>query len=75
MENKIIKPAETEEKTVNIESLKKGDYFKLPGRATRIYVYDGYNRYSKKYAYYRFDDVNHYKDCKKGTPVVNDIDF
>lgn len=66
----------SKENGVPIEILKKGDLFKFPEhRSGTLYVYDGYNRHSKKYDYYRYNDVNNFKNAKKGTLVINDIDF
>lgn len=45
--------------TTTIKDLKVGDYFKLTPNG-RVYVRDTYNRSSKKYEYYDFDDVCHW---------------
>lgn len=51
-----------------------------PANAKRVEGYsvqvaDGYNRSTKKYSYYRWDDINHYGEKKKGTQVLVDFDF
>lgn len=51
-----------------IENIKKGN-----GKS--ILVADGYNRSTKKYSYYRYDDINHFGEKKKGTLVIIDPDF
>lgn len=61
-------------KTTTIERVKKGDYFRIPN-ASRVYVRDDYNRFTRTYDGYRFDDVNHFKQWKKGTTVEIDFDF
>lgn len=66
---------EEEIKTVPIEKVKKGDYFRFPRGYQRVYVADGYNRSTRKYSYYRFDDINHFGEKKKGTVVEIGFDF
>lgn len=63
-----------DEKVVVIESVKKGDYFRLLG-AKRVYVADGYNRSTRRYSAYRFDDICHYIEKKKGALVEVNFDF
>lgn len=58
--------------TTSIKELKVGDYFKLTPNG-RVYVRDTYNRSSKKYGYYDFDDVNRWHECKGSKMVI--IDF
>jgi len=60
--------------TTTIDKLKKGDYFRLPGKQ-RVYVRKEYSREAKKYEASRFDDVNHFIYKKKGTIVEIDFDF
>lgn len=57
-----------------IQRLKKGDIFKTT-KNNVIYVYDGYNRSTKKYDAFRSDDINAFRSFKKDTPVLIDIDF
>lgn len=67
---------DTNQETPNlrpIERVKKGEYFKLNGKT--VYVADGYNRSTKKYSAFRFDDVNHFIEKKKGTRVEVEFDF
>lgn len=60
--------------TIKIETLKKGDLFQLVnGKA--ILVHDGYNRSTRKYSYYRYDDICHFGEKKKGTLITTDNDL
>lgn len=54
---------------IPIEKLKKGDIFSFPGRE-REYYFNGFNRHSGKYTYYRADDINAFGEKKKGTLVM-----
>lgn len=73
-----------------INTLKKGDYFKLytpekphpyggftPERISKtVYVYDGYNRFGKWYTYHPFEDVNNDLHTKnKERLVTTDFEF
>lgn len=60
--------------TKTIKDLKVGDYFKLTVNG-RVYVRATYNRSTKKYEYYDFDDVNHWHDCKGTKKVITDFHF
>lgn len=71
MKNNAINQTEN---TVNIESLKKGDYFKFHGKK-KVYVYQGYNFVIRKYEYSSFDDINQFGHRVKGTQVVTDFEF
>lgn len=57
-----------------IEQLKKGDLFIIPEKKT-VYVFDGYNRSTRKYSSYKFEDVNHFREFKKGMVINIDFDF
>jgi len=59
---------------VTIEKVKKGDCFRFPGKKT-VYIHDGYNRSTRKYSYFKFEDVNEFREKKKGTLVEIDFDF
>ena len=60
---------------INIQDLKKGDYFKLKKDTSIVYVYDGYNKSTKKYSAYKFSDINAYTEKKKNTVVFVNFDF
>lgn len=59
--------------TTTIKSLKVGDYFKLKPNG-RVYVRGTYNRSTKKYEYYDFDDVNRFHECHGSKVVITDLD-
>lgn len=54
---------------IPIKSLKKGDFFKLKESANRVYVRGEYDRSSRKYACFAFDDVC-YERMFKGEKLV-----
>lgn len=60
--------------TTTIKDLKVGDFFKLKDNG-RVYVRDSYNRSTKKYEYYDFDDVNRWHECKGTKEVIIDFEF
>lgn len=60
--------------TTTIKDLKVGDYFKLTPNG-RVYVRDTYNRSTKKYEYYDYDDVNRFHECKGTKLVIIDFEF
>lgn len=60
--------------TTTIKDLKVGDYFKLTSNG-RVYVRGTYNRSTKKYEYYDFDDVNRWHECKGSKQVIIDFEF
>lgn len=61
-------------KLSTIEKVKKGDYFRFPGRKP-VYVADGYNRHTRKYSAHKFDDVNTFAERKRGCVVEIDFEF
>lgn len=60
--------------TTTIKDLKVGDYFKLKANG-RVYVRDTYNRMTKKYEYYDFNDRNRWHECKGTKQVIIDFEF
>lgn len=60
--------------TTTIKDLKVGDYFTLKPNG-RVYVRDTYNRSTKKYEYYDFDDANRWHECKGNKKVLTDFEF
>lgn len=54
---------------IPIERLKKGAIFQFPGKE-REYYFDGFNRSTGKYSFYRADDINAFGEKKKGTLVI-----
>lgn len=57
-----------------IKDLKVGDFFKLKPNG-RVYVRSEYNRMTKKYEYYDFDDVNRWHEAKRDKSVITDFIF
>lgn len=48
-----------------IKQVKKGDYFRLrDDENAPIWVRSEYNRSTKKYECYKYEDVNHFLECK-----------
>lgn len=60
---------------IQINKLKKGDFFKRNDSTAIVWVYDGYNRFTKKYSAHKFDDFCHYMEFKKGKEVFIDFEF
>lgn len=60
---------------IEIEKLKKGDFFKRKEGAKDIFVFDGYNRSTKKYSSYKYEDINSFMEFKKGTKVFINFEF
>lgn len=64
-------------KAIKLKDLKRGDYFtykliEAPS-CSRVYVRGDYDRSSRKYLVYKFDDINDYR-LKKGDLIVY-VDF
>lgn len=48
-----------------IKQVKKGDYFRFKDDENApIWVRSDYNRSTKKYECYKYEDVNHFLECK-----------
>lgn len=58
-----------------INQLKKGDFFKRKETSKDVYVYDGFNRSTKKYSAFKFEDISDFMEFKKGTKVFIDFEF
>lgn len=65
--------------TTIISKLKKGDYFKKVNSkgelSKKVYIYDGYCRMTRKYAYSSFDDISSGFYAKKDMVVSTDFIF
>lgn len=48
---------------VQLRTVKKGDFFRLPG-GKAVYVRGDYDRSEKRYECYRFDDINAFRMFK-----------
>jgi len=59
---------------MRIKDLKIGEYFKLKTNG-RVYVRGEYERSSKRYSYYDFDDVNREHFAKGDKEVITDFEF
>ena len=60
---------------VNIEHLNMGQFFKRKPDAKKVYVYNGYCRFDKKYIGNDWDDISKDMTFKKGTKVFTEFDF
>ncbi len=59
-----------------IKDLKRGDFFKLADTVTApVWVRDDYNRSTKKYWCYKFDDTSHCREFKGDKEVITDFEF
>ena len=72
--NKIVAFSSESERTVNIEQLSKGEYFKVVGGQT-VYVMGEYNRFAKKYQFSKHSDISFCGGKKKGTKVLIGFTF
>jgi hypothetical protein len=61
--------------TTTIEKVKKGDYFKLKPESNIVYVRGDYNRFTKRYEAYKFEDINSFREFKKGKEVIIGFTF
>ena len=60
---------------VTLRDLKVGDFFKFKSSSSVVYVRGSYDRSSKKYEYYPFDDVNDVKLRNGSVTVFTDFVF
>ena len=59
-----------------IKELKEGDFFRLSSSGTApVWVRGEYNRSTKKYECYKFDDVNHWSEFTSTRKVTTDFEF
>ena len=63
-----------EPKAATLKDIKRGEYFKLKENG-KVYVRDEYDRSTKKYLYYDFDDVNNWHEAKGSRTVIVDFTF
>lgn len=59
--------------TIILKQLKVGDLFKLKPNG-RIYVRGTYNRDSRKFEYYDYDNIGRWHECKGDKEVITDFD-
>lgn len=63
-------------KKVLLKDVKKGDYFRLTNSETApVWVKSDYDRFTKTYEIYKFDDVCHCAYRKGSTYVYIDFEF
>jgi hypothetical protein len=64
---------------MTIRELKKGEFFTLKPIAepkeSQVYIRDEYDRTSKKYTAYKFNDINAFRELKPNTQVYTDFTF
>lgn len=61
--------------TTKIEEVKTGTFFKLKAKSNIVYIRSGYNRSTKRYEAYKFDDVNSFREFKKGKEIIVGFTF
>lgn len=64
--------------TQTISDLKPGDYFQLVGKnglQKAVYVRGDYDRSSKRFSIYKFENINAERFVKGSALVCTDIDF
>lgn len=57
-----------------IKDLSIGDFFKLKDNG-KVYVRDMYDRSTKRYTYYDYDDVSNWHSAKGNRMVITDFEF
>ena len=60
---------------VRIKDLKKGELFKLDKHSSVVFVRGDYDRSSKSYECYKFDDVNSFRSFKGDRFIFIDFEF
>lgn len=62
-----------------LKEIKKGEMFTLKPieepKASQVYIKDDYDRTDKKWACYKWSDINAYRYLKGSTPVYTDFTF
>lgn len=59
----------------NIEKVKTGTFFKLKPESNIVYIRSGYNRSTKRYEAYKYDDTNSFREFKKGKQIIVGFTF
>ncbi len=60
---------------MTMKELKKGEFFKLKETSKQVYVKDYYDRSSKKYVAYNFNDICHFIEVPANREVFTDFIF
>ena len=64
-----------------LKELKKGEFFTITNAnikrplSSRVWVRGDYDRVTKKYECYKYDDVNHFREFRGEMPVNTDFIF
>lgn len=59
-----------------LRNVKRGDFFRLTESETApVWIRDDYNRSTRKYEAYKYDDVNHWGEFKGARLVYVDFTF
>lgn len=59
-----------------LKDVKKGEFFRIsPSDTAPVWVRDDYNRSTKKYECYKFDDMNHLGEFNGTRMVIVDFEF
>lgn len=58
-----------------LKNLKKGEYFKFREESDIVYVKGDYDRSTKKFDCYKFDDVNSFRQFAADKFVFIDFEF
>ena len=56
-----------------LKELKKGEFFKLKENSKKVYVKDEYDRSTKKFCCYNYEDINDFREFKGNKEIF--IDF
>lgn len=59
-----------------LKDVKKGEFFRIsPSDTAPVWIRDEYNRSTKKYECYKFDDMNHLGEFGGTRIVIVDFEF
>jgi hypothetical protein len=79
---KRIAKAKALKKSMTLKQVKRGDFFKLVNIVSGIvsltktvYVKGGYNRSTRKFDFWKFDDINATRELPGARPVSIDFEF
>lgn len=58
-----------------INNLKKDDLFKVSLKSKTVYIFKGYNRSTRKYCAYKWEDISSFREWKKGKLIFVNFEF
>lgn len=58
---------------MKLKDLQKGDFFRLNEKAKKTYVKDDYDRSSKAYCCYNYEDINDFKFFKGNKEIFTEF--